>query len=126
LGGSVKFGAISLGKGWKFEGLELTYQQPTDTWTASGGLEVPIGSLHASGSLIGGSLNSLQVSLGGANVPLGDSGFFFSGFGGGFSGLVTGPLKIDASTEGYWAFPSRPWSRSTSTTSPSRSTSAAP
>lgn len=108
LGGSVKFGAISLGKGWKFEGLELTYQQPTDTWTASGGLEVPIGSLHASGSLIGGSLNSLQVSLGGANVPLGDSGFFFSGFGGGFSGLVTGPLKIDASTEGYWGVPESP------------------
>ncbi len=109
LGGSVKFGAISLGKGWKFEGLELSYQEPTDTWTASGGLEVPIGSLHASGSLVGGSLNSLQVSIGGANVPLGDSGFFFSEFGGGFSGLATGPLKIDASTAGYWGVPKLPF-----------------
>jgi hypothetical protein len=108
LGGSVHFGAIELGPDWKFEGLELAYQEPSDTWTASGGLEVPIGSLHASGSLVNGQLDSLQVNIGGQNVPLGDSGFFFSEFGGGFSGLVKGPLKIDASTGGYWGVPDAP------------------
>ena len=41
-------------------------------------------------------------------MPLGDSGFFFSAFGGGFSGLVNGPLKIDASTAGYWGAPHAP------------------
>jgi hypothetical protein len=108
LGGAAHFGAVEFGKGWKFNGLDLTYQQPTETWTASGGLEVPIGSLHAAGSLVGGKLDSLQVSIGGQNVPLGDSGFFFSEFGGGFSGLVNGPLKIDASTAGYWGVPRAP------------------
>ena len=108
LGGAAHFGPFDLGRGWKFGGLTLTYQQPTDTWTASGGLEVPIGSLAASGSLIGGRLDALQVTIGGQNVPLGDSGFFFSAFGGGFSGLVKGPLKIDASTAGYWGVPHAP------------------
>lgn len=108
LGGAVHFGAIQLGTGWKFDGLELSYQEPSDTWTASGGLEVPIASLHASGSLVGGQLDSLQVNIGGQNVPLGDSGFFFSEFGGGFSGLAKGPLKIDASTGGYWGVPHAP------------------
>jgi hypothetical protein len=108
LGGAVHFGAIELGKGWAFQGLELSYQQPSDTWTASGGLEVPIGSLHASGSLVGGQLDSLQVTIGGQDVPLGDSGFFFSEFGGGFSGLAKGPLTIDASTGGYWGVPHAP------------------
>jgi hypothetical protein len=108
LGGMADFGAVELGKGWKFSGLDLSYQQPTNTWTASGGLEAPIGSLLASGSLVGGKLNALQVSIGGQNVPLGDSGFFFSEFGGGFSGLANGPLKIDASTAGYWGAPKAP------------------
>jgi hypothetical protein len=108
LGGGAKFGAVDFGDGWKFEGLELNYQQPSNTWTASGGLAVPVGSLHASGSVVNGALNSLQVSIGGQNVPLGDSGFFFSGFGGGFSGLANGPLKIDATTEGYWGVPKAP------------------
>jgi hypothetical protein len=108
LGGSARFAPVSFGGGWKFDGLELAYQQPTDTWTASGGLEAPIGSLHASGGVVSGQLDSLQVSIGGQNVPLGDSGFFFSGFGGGFSGLARGPLKIDATTEGYWGVPKSP------------------
>jgi hypothetical protein len=108
LGGAAKFGAIEFGKGWKFSGFELAYQQPTDSWTAAGGLEVPIGSLQASGGIVGGKLESLQVNIGGQNVPLGDSGFFFSEFGGGFSGLANGPLKIDASTAGYWGVPKAP------------------
>jgi hypothetical protein len=108
LGGAAHFGAVDFGKGWKFTGLDLYYQQPSDTWTASGGLDVPIASLQASGSVIHGQLDSLQVNIGGQNVPLGDTGFFFSGFGGGFSGLVNGPLKIDASTEGYWGAPKAP------------------
>lgn len=108
LGGAAHFGAVDLGKGWKFEGLDLAYQQPSDTWTASGGLVAPLGSLHASGSLVHGQLDSLQVSIGGQAVPLGDSGFFFSDFGGGFSGLVNGPLKIDASTAGFWGVPKAP------------------
>jgi hypothetical protein len=108
LGGAARFGAVDFGDGWKFDGLELTYKQPTNTWTASGGLEVPIGSLQASGSVVNGQLNSLQVSIAGQDVPLGDSGFFFSGFGGGFNGLVKGPLSIDASTEGFWGVPEAP------------------
>lgn len=108
LGGAAHFGPFDLGRGWKFSGLDLSYQQPTDTWTASGGLEVPIGSLSTSGSLVGGRLDALQVTIAGQNVPLGDSGFFFSAFGGGFSGLVNGPLKIDASTAGYWGAPHAP------------------
>jgi hypothetical protein len=108
LGGAVHVGAIPLAPSWQFEGLELTYQEPSDTWTASGGLEAPIGSLHAEGSLVNGQLNSLQVNLAGQNVPLGDSGFFFSEFGGGFTGLVNGPLSIDASTGGYWGVPDAP------------------
>ena len=108
LGGAAHFGAVELGKGWKFEGLDLAYQAPGDTWTASGGLAVPIGSLHASGGLVKGRLDSLDVSIGGQDVPLGDSGFFFTGFGGGFSGLVNGPLKIDASTAGFWGAPKAP------------------
>jgi hypothetical protein len=108
LGGAAHFGVVDFGDGWQFNGLDLTYQQPTNTWTASGGLEVPIGSLQASGSVVNGQLNSLQVSIGGQNVPLGDSGFFFSGFGGGFNGLVKGPLSIDASTEGFWGVPGPP------------------
>lgn len=108
VGGSANFGAVDFGKGWKFEGLSLSYQKASDTWAASGGIAVPVGSLHAEGSVIGGSLDSLQVNIGGQNVPLGDSGFFFSGFGGGFSGLVHGPLKINASTEGFWGVPDAP------------------
>jgi hypothetical protein len=108
LGGKASFATIDLGKGWKFNGFELSYQQATDTWSATGGLEAPIGSLQASGSLIHEALDSLQVSIGGQNIPLADSGFFFSGFGGGFSGLVNGPLKIDASTAGYWGAPKLP------------------
>jgi hypothetical protein len=108
LGGAAHFGAVDLGAGWKFEGLDLAYQQASDTWTASGGLAAPVGSLNASGSLVNGQLDALHVSIGGQNVPLGDSGFFFTSFGGGFSGLVNGPLKIDASTAGFWGVPKAP------------------
>jgi hypothetical protein len=109
VGGSANFGSVDLGGGWKFEGFTLSYQQPTDTWTASGGLAAPIGSLHASGSVIGGALDSLQVEIGGQDVPLGDSGFFFTNFGGGFSGLAKGPLTIDATTAGFWGVPKAPF-----------------
>jgi hypothetical protein len=108
LGAGVSFGAVELGDGWKFEGLDLSYQEPSDTWTASGGLAVPIGSLHADGSLVNGQLNSLGVEIGGQAVPLGDTGFFFSEFGGGVSGLAKGPLKISASTGGFWGAPKLP------------------
>ncbi|HEX3693271.1 MAG TPA: hypothetical protein VHU13_07995 [Solirubrobacteraceae bacterium] len=108
LGGGVSFGAVGLGKGWKFSGLELHYQEPTDTWTASGGLEVPIGSLQLSGSLASGRLDSLSVGIGGQDVPLGDSGFFFTDFGGGVSGMANGPLKVSATTAGFWGVPKAP------------------
>lgn len=108
LGATLHLGKVNLAPGWAFSGLEFSYQRPTDTWTASGGLEAPIGSLQASGSVVGGQLDSLQVNIGGQDVPLLDSGFFFTGFGGGFSGLVNGPLKIDASTEGFWGVPKAP------------------
>jgi hypothetical protein len=108
LGGAVHLGAVGLGNGWKFDGLDLSYQEPSDTWTVSGGLEVPIGSLQASGSVVGGRLESLSVTIGGQELPLGDSGFFFTDFGGGVSGLANGPLKIDASTGGYWGVPKAP------------------
>jgi hypothetical protein len=108
LGGTLHLGAVKLAPGWAFTGLDLSYQQASDTWTASGGLEAPIGSLQASGSVVHGELDSLHVSIGGQDVPLGDSGFFFTGFGGGFSGLVNGPLMIDASTEGFWGVPKAP------------------
>jgi hypothetical protein len=108
LGGAAHFGSVQFAKDWKLEGLDLSYQSATDTWSASGGLEAPIGKLHGSGSVVGGKLDSLQVSISGLNVPLGDSGFFFSGFGGGLSGLAQGPLKIDASTQGFWGAPDLP------------------
>jgi hypothetical protein len=108
LGGSLHFGALDFGKGWSFTGLDLTYQQPSDTWTASGGLSVPIGSLSVSGSVVHGGLESLHVAIGGQDVPLGDSGFFFTGLGGGVAGLANGPLKISASTEGFWGVPKSP------------------
>lgn len=108
LGAAVHFGSVDFGKGWKFDGLDLSYQQSSDTWTASGGIEVPIASLNASGSVVGGKLDSLAVAIGGLTVPLGDSGFFFSGFGGGVSGLAHGPLRVDASTEGFWGVPKLP------------------
>jgi hypothetical protein len=108
LGGGVQLGDVDLAPGWKFLGLKLSYQEPTDTWTASGGLQAPIGSLQASGSLLGGKLNSLNVDIGGQNVPLGDSGFFFTDFGGGFDGLAKGPLSISASTAGFWGAPDSP------------------
>jgi len=108
LGGAAHLGSIDFGKGWQFSGLDLTYREPTDTWTASGGLEVPLGSLQASGARVHGQLDALNVLIGGQNVPLGDSGFFFSQFGGGVSGLVRGPLRISAETGGYWGVPKLP------------------
>ena len=108
LGGSLHIGKVTLAPGWAFDGLDLSYQSATDTWAASGGLTVPIGSLDASGSLIGGRLDSISVNVGGQEVPLGDSGFFFSDFGGGISGLVSGPLKLSASTGGFWGVPKSP------------------
>jgi hypothetical protein len=108
LGGGVSFGAIDLGKAWKFTGFELHYQAPSDTWTASGGLAVPIGSLQLSGSLAHGKLDSLNVDIGGQDVPLADSGFFLTDFGGGVSGLAAGPLKVSASTAGFWGAPRAP------------------
>jgi hypothetical protein len=108
LGGGAHFGSVAFAKGWKLDGLDLNYQSATNTWTASGGLEVPVGDLHADGSVVGGRLNSLHVSISGLNVPVGDSGFFFSGFGGGLSGLANGPLNITAETEGFWGVPKAP------------------
>lgn len=108
LGGSVGFGSFQMAPGWKLDGISLSYQQPSDTWAVSGGLEAPIGSLQASGSVTHGQLESLQVRIGGQAVPLGDTGFFFSEFGGGFTGLAKGPLAIDASTAGYWGVPKAP------------------
>ncbi|HWX86750.1 MAG TPA: hypothetical protein VNX67_01105, partial [Solirubrobacteraceae bacterium] len=108
LGGSAHLGAINFGGGWGFSGLDLSYQAVSDTWSASGGLSAPIGSLDARGSVIGGALDSLSVHIGGQNVPLADSGFFLSGFGGGLSGLVHGPLAVNANTEGFWGAPDLP------------------
>jgi hypothetical protein len=108
LGGTLHFGTFELGKGWSFTGLDLAYQQSSDTWTASGGLSVPIGSLSVSGSVVHGGLDSLHVAIGGQNVPLGDSGFFLTGFGGGVAGLASGPVKIAANTEGFWGVPKSP------------------
>ncbi len=108
LGGAVHFGSVQFAPDWKLEGLDLGYQSATDTWSASGGLEAPVGKLNAAGSVVSGRLDSLQVSISGLDVPLGDSGFFFSGFGGGLSGLAQGPLKINASTQGFWGTPGLP------------------
>jgi hypothetical protein len=108
LGGTLHLGAVKLAPSWGFTGLDFSYQHASDTWTASGGLEAPVGTLQASGSVVHGELDSLQVSIGGQDVPLGDSGFFFTGFGGGFTGLVSAPLTIDASTEGFWGVPKAP------------------
>jgi hypothetical protein len=107
IGGGLHIKAITLGK-WGLTGLDLTYQSASDTWTASGGLTAPIGSLTLSGSLIGGQLNSLGASIGGQNVPLGDSGFFLTDFGGSVSGLAHGPLSLSASTSGFWGVPDAP------------------
>ncbi len=63
LGGAVHFGAVSFAPDWKLEGLDLSYQAATNTWTASGGLEVPIGKISASGSVVGGALDSLHVAI---------------------------------------------------------------
>lgn len=108
LGGSLHIGKFILAAGWGFDGLDLAYHSATDTWTASGGMTVPIGSLDASGNVVGGRLAALSVNVGGQEVPLGDSGFFFTDFGGGVSGLVNGPLKISASTGGFWGVPKAP------------------
>jgi len=108
LGGSVQVGQVDFGGGWKLSGLQLSYQSASDTWTASGGLSVPIASLQANGSIVGGRLQSLGVHIGGLDVPVGDSGFFFSGFGGSLNGLAQGPLAIEANTEGFWGAPDLP------------------
>jgi hypothetical protein len=105
LGGRLELGKVKLAPGWAFDALSLSYQSATDTWTASGGLTAPIGSLDASGSLIGGRLDSIGVSIGGAALPLGDSGFFFTDLGGAVSGLAKPPLKLSASTGGVWGDP---------------------
>ena len=108
LGGTASLPAIDLGGGWSFGALTLTYQSAADTWSVSGGLSVPIGSLSLSGSVVGGSLNSLAAAIGGLDVPLGDTGFFFSGFGGSVSGLARPPLVLSASTMGFWGAPGLP------------------
>ncbi len=108
LGGSLHIGKVHLAPGWAFDGLDLSYQTATDTWAASGGMTVPIGSLDASGSIVGGRLDSISINVGGQEVPLGDSGFFFTDFGGGVSGMVNGPLKLSASTGGFWGVPKSP------------------
>jgi hypothetical protein len=108
LGASLNLGNVDFGEDWSFDGLNLTYQEPTDTWTASGGLTVPFASLKASGSLVGGRLNSISINVGNQTVPLGDSGFFFTDFGGSADGLVTGPLQLSASTAGFWGAPKLP------------------
>lgn len=108
LGGSASFGEIDLGGGWKFDGLQLSYQQPTATWSVSGGFAAPIGSLDASGSVVAGHLESLGVTVGGLEVPLGESGFFLSEFSGSASGLAKGPLKLTAGTGGFWGAPRAP------------------
>jgi hypothetical protein len=108
LGGSLMLGTVDFGDGWSFDGLSLTYQAPSDTWTASGGLTVPIASLQASGSLVGGRLNSIGFDVGNQTVPLADSGFFFTDFGGTADGLALGPLSLTASTAGFWGLPKLP------------------
>lgn len=108
LGGGAHFGAVTFAKGWKLDGLDLSYQGATNTWSASGGLEIPLADLHASGSVVSGRLDALHVGISGLNIPVGDSGFFFSGFGGGVSGLANGPLNISADTEGFWGVPKAP------------------
>jgi hypothetical protein len=108
LGGAAHFGGVQFAPGWKLESLDLAYQSGSDTWTASGGLEVPLGKVSASGSVVGGALDSMNVAISGLDVPVGDSGFFFSGFGGGLSGLARGPLSISASTQGFWGAPHLP------------------
>jgi hypothetical protein len=108
LGAGLSLGNIDFGDDWSFDGLNLTYQEPSDTWTASGGLTVPFASLQASGSLVGGRLNSIGFNVGNQTVPLGDSGFFFTDFGGSADGLVTGPLQLSASTAGFWGAPKLP------------------
>ena len=108
LGGSVEVGEVGFGGGWELSGFQLSYQSASDTWTASGGLSVPIASLQANGSIVGGRLQSLGVHIGGLDVPVGDSGFFFSGFGGSLNGLAQPPLAIEANTEGFWGAPDLP------------------
>ncbi len=108
LGGKLTLGKVQFGGGWSFDGLVLTYQEPTDTWTASGGLTVPLASLQASGSVVGGRLDSISLNVGGQTVPLADSGFFFTDFGGSADGLASGPLRLSASTAGFWGAPKAP------------------
>jgi hypothetical protein len=108
LGAGLQLGKVEFGKGWSFDGLTLSYQQPSDTWTASGGLTVPFASLKASGSLIAGRLDSISLNVGNQTVPLADSGFFFTDFGGSADGLVAGPLRLAANTAGFWGVPKAP------------------
>lgn len=108
LGGSLDLQSVKFSKGWSFDGLKLTYQQPTDTWTASGGLTIPFASLQASGTVVGGRLNSVSINVGNQQIPLFDSGFFFTDIGGSADGLAAGPLKLSASTAGFWGVPKAP------------------
>lgn len=101
LGGSVAFSPIALANGWGFSELKLSYAEATDTWTASGGFIAPAFGFDAQGSLVGGQLNSIGMSIS-RDVPLGPSGFILSKVGGSLDGIAVPPLKITATASGRW------------------------
>jgi hypothetical protein len=53
-------------------------------------MSAPIGFLDVSGSTAGGRLDSIGVTIGGVDAPLGDSGFFVDSFGGQAGGQALG------------------------------------
>lgn len=102
LGGTVRFGNIPIGAtGWRFSGLELSYSEADDRWSARGGFATPVFGLDVDGSIVGGRLNSLGVAVH-RDVPLGTTGFILSSAGGFVDGLAQPPLKLGLTASGRW------------------------
>lgn len=101
LAGVARFGDFDFGGGWKFTGLELSYTEQGNTWSAKGGIATPAFGLELGGTLADGQLDALSASLA-RDVPLGTSGFILSKVGGSVSGLARPPLKISAAVSGRW------------------------
>lgn len=107
LGGSVELGNFKLPGGWKLGTLKVAYQSATAAWSFAGGGSVPFfkdKGLEISGSVRGRRIDSVGVKLtiGGAGVPLGNTGIILDTFGGSLSGLAKGPIVIKALTAGGW------------------------
>jgi hypothetical protein len=105
LAGTVSVENINLPGGWGIDDASFTFDTADSTYSGAATVALPVGfSVGASFSLVNGQLDELGVSVSNLNIPVGATGWFFTGASGEVDDLASGAGPITFSGSADFSF----------------------